>query len=510
MDGRGAVCRFLLFSMAIVLLGVLNGCAPLTEQPMAKGGVLALDDLSEKPATLQGEWEFYWQQLLTPEDFRNGRAPPPEHFISLPRSWNGYVWEGQTLSSDGYATFRLILQLDPQDIGQRFALRMPTIFHSYKLWIDGHLSAEAGRVGTDKPSTVPSLATRFVPFQPQTDQVEIMIQVANFHHARGGITKPIEIGDRETLWKKTIFKYVAELFMTSSLLIIGLYHLLLYLKRRKDKAPLYFGLFTVGWSVRSLVVGELLMTQMFPEFPWELQLKIEYLVLYGGMFIFTMYFFHLFHEETPRWLRTASGVLAVAFSLLVMVAPAKVYSKTLIAYEMIVAGHLCFFVYAMFLATKRRKEGAVVFFIASVILAMTALNDFLYYSGRVLVGSFSVLGILIFTFAQMHLLSSRFARAEADVEQVAQQLAATNQRLVELNKNLERIVQERTRELKMANEQLRQAYDRLLAAEEGRKKLLAYITHDLKGPLSTMLGYVEAVQDNIKPEKKPCLFTIRS
>lgn len=468
---------------------------------MATSGVLQLDHLSTKPATLRGEWEFYWEQLLTPADFQDGRSPPNKHLIHLPRSWKGYVWEGQALPSDGYATFRLILKLHPQDVGRQIALRMPTIFHAYKLWIDGHLLAEVGQVGTDKDSTVPRLVTRFVTFQPTADEAEIVIQVANFHHAMGGITKYIEIGDRDALWKKTILKYIVELFLTSSLFIIGVYHLLLYLQRRKDKAPLFFGLFTLGWSLRSLVVGELLLTQMFPEFPWELQLKIEYLVFYGGLFFFTMYFDSLFKEETPRWLRTVAGTGAFVFSLLVIVTPAKMYSQTLVAYELIVTGHMFIFVHALLLAIKRRKEGGVVFFVVSMILAAAVLNDFLYYNGWVLFGSFSVLGLFIFTFAQMYLLSSRFVRAEADVEKTAQQLAVANNKLLELNENLEHIVHERTHELKLANDQLRQAYDRLLNAESGRKKLLSYISHDLRAPLSSMLGYVEAVQDNIRPEK---------
>jgi len=489
--------------MGLVLLLVFYGSATIYDARTAAGGVLELDDLSAHPARLQGEWEFYWRQLLTPEDFQRPDAPQAEYYISLPRSWKGYVWEGEALPSEGYATFRLRLQISERDVGKTLALRIPSIFHAYKLWIDGKLSAEVGQVGPDKNSTVPRLATRFVAFQPQTEQVELVMQVANFHHVRGGVTKHIEIGDRETLWRKTVFKYAAELFMTASLLIIGIYHLLLYILRRKDKAFLYFGLVTTGWSLRSLVVGELLLTQMFPDFPWELQLKLEYLALYIGIFLFTMYFYHLFKEETPRWFRVTSGVLALAFSFLVVVAPAKIFSQTLALYELGIAGQLLFYVYALLLARKRRKEGAVVFLIVVAILGLTAVNDFLYFSEKVLFGTFSVLGMFVFTFAQMYMLSSRFVKAESELEQTARQLAATNERLVELNKNLEHIVQERTRELQDANEQLRQAYDRLLQAEEGRRKLLSYISHDLKAPLSTMLGYVEVVQDNIRPEKNP-------
>jgi signal transduction histidine kinase len=76
-----------------------------------------------------------------------------------------------------------------------------------------------------------------------------------------------------------------------------------------------------------------------------------------------------------------------------------------------------------------------------------------------------------------------------------------NNRLTEMNMNLEQIVQERTHALTEAHTDLRLSYDQLLRSEQGRKKLLAYITHDLRMPLSSMLGYVEAVQDGVKPER---------
>lgn len=70
-----------------------------------------------------------------------------------------------------------------------------------------------------------------------------------------------------------------------------------------------------------------------------------------------------------------------------------------------------------------------------------------------------------------------------------------------MNMNLEQTVQERTQALSTVHDDLQTSYDRLLHSEQGRKKLLAYITHDLRMPLSSMLGYVEAIQDRVKPER---------
>lgn len=441
--------------------------------------------------------------MLAPADFRTEHSPQAAYLIALPHSWNDYVWEGEGLGGQGYAMFRLLVNMGKQDMGRHLALRMPTIFHSYKLWVDGELAVEVGKVGVDETSVVPSLATHLIYVQPQTERMEIIMQVANFHHARGGITKHIELGDSQKLTTKMNMKMLFEMFVIASLFVIGAYHLMLYAHRRKDKASLYFGLFSVMWCLRSLFTGELIGTKLFPDFPWVLQYKLEYLVLYGGAFIFTMYFYHLFKEESPRWFRMASGIMTALFSIIVIVTPAVIYTRTLQSYGLVIAFHLAFFLYALTRATMKRKEGAVVFLVASVLAVLAMINDFLYYTERLLIGSTSDVGLFIFLMAQMYLLSSRFAKTAANEEQAALELAAMNNKLLHVNQNLEQLVVERTSELLAAHEHLRDAYDRLLHSEEGRKKLLSYITHDLKTPLSTMLGFVEAVQDNINPDKNP-------
>ncbi|OMF96842.1 hypothetical protein BK147_11795 [Paenibacillus sp. FSL R7-0337] len=145
-------------------------------------------------------------------------------------------------------------------------------------------------------------------FQPENDTVELVMQVANFNHKRGGITKYIELGGSNVLTVRTNLKIAAGMFITASLLVIGAYNLLLFILRRKGKAPLYFGLFTVLFSIRSLLGGEIMITQWFPHFPWELQFKIEYLILCVSGYIITMYFDCIFPNYVSRWFRLGTRI----------------------------------------------------------------------------------------------------------------------------------------------------------------------------------------------------------
>jgi signal transduction histidine kinase len=494
-------------AIAIVIgLAVSYAIVPVPDTPKIKSeeGFLDLTQvpISKNPLKLQGEWEFYWQELLSPEDIRSRMAGGElaDRYINIPSSWLGYQLDGQELSGEGFATFRLVTRLSEQDRNERLALRLPTIFHAYKLWVNGELLAEVGVVGQDKRSMTPRLATKLVFFQPENDRVELVMQVANFHHKRGGITKYIELGGSNVLTAKTNLKIAAEMFITASLLVIGVYHLLLYMLRRKDRAPLYFGLFTVLFGIRSLLVGELMFTQWFPRFPWELQFKIEYLILCTSGYIITMYFECIFPNYVSRWFRIGSRIVTSALCLVVVVTPALIYSKMLLLIGVIVVLHMVYLMVGLAEAAMRRMEGALIFLLVSVVALVTVINDFLYFNEWSLIGNTSPFGLLVFTIAQMILLSSRYTRAAANEERIARELYEANNKLTEMNSNLEQIVLERTHALSAAHEDLRMSYERLLQSEQGRKKLLAYITHDLRMPLSSMLGYVEAVMDMVKPE----------
>ncbi|WP_342424536.1 ATP-binding protein [Paenibacillus sp. FSL E2-0178] len=505
------VSRNIFFHIAVaVVIGLAISYAIVPVTPGApklrsEEGVLDLTQASilKTPLKLQGEWEFYWQELLSPEDIRSRMASGEmaDRYISIPSSWLGYKLDGQELEGQGFATFRLVTRLSGQDRNERLALRLPTIFHAYKLWVNGELLAEVGEVGQDKSSVTPRLATKLVFFQPGSDTVELVMQVANFHHKRGGITTSIELGGSNVLAAKTTRKVAAEMFITASLLVIGVYHLLLYMLRRKDRAPLYFGLFTVLFGIRSLLVGELMFTQWFPRFPWELQFKLEYLILCVSGYIITMYFECIFPNYVSRWFRLGSRIVTSALCLVVVLTPAIIYSRMLLLIGVIVVLHMVYLMVGLAEAAVRRMEGALIFLLVSMVALVTVINDFLYFNEWSLIGNTSPFGLLIFTIAQMILLSSRYTRAVTNEERIARELYEANNKLTEMNSNLEQLVMERTHALSAAHEDLRMSYERLLQSEQGRKKLLAYITHDLRMPLSSMLGYVEAVIDMVKPER---------
>lgn len=81
---------------------------PLPAYPVANQGYLDLSDWDfEKNGNvkLDGEWEFYWDELLVPSDFTKLNPSTPDGYIKVPSEWDNSIGDAK-LSDKGAATYR--------------------------------------------------------------------------------------------------------------------------------------------------------------------------------------------------------------------------------------------------------------------------------------------------------------------------------------------------------------------------------------------------------------------
>ncbi len=78
----------------------MAGAAGPTTVPKAKRGLLDLrQEAFDEEIALNGEWEFYWQRLLGPDD----RVGKPRVLVEFPFVGKGHVLNGKRLPGFGYA-----------------------------------------------------------------------------------------------------------------------------------------------------------------------------------------------------------------------------------------------------------------------------------------------------------------------------------------------------------------------------------------------------------------------
>ncbi len=442
------------FIWLLILLVSLSACAQTQQSakrhPQAVDGILDLRQWNfeqDGVATLNGKWEFYWEQLLTDADFA-AVAPPLTGFITVPSSWRGYQANGQPLPGDGnqplpgegsqplpgdgsqplpgdgYATYRLQLLLPPSS--ESWAVLVPhRLLSAHKLEINGVQVGQSGVVGPNAASMTPQHISYLATFAAP-ERLDIVVQVSNFYVYQGGILQTIEFGPQSQIYQLAERKLGLDLLLFGAIFLMGLYHLGLFSLRHRDKSPLYFGLLCLLIAVRILIANQFQFVSQFVTLGWDASVRPIFLCGYLGLTFFLHYTYTLFPRYFSKrtiWLIQGINLVFVA---LVALTPAKLYTATLIPFS-IFATLASFYVLVMIIwATRERTAGAFIFLFGMMALLSTATNDLLDMNLIIHTGQYLALGLLTLIFSQAYLLSARFSNAFTQTEVLSGELQRKN------------------------------------------------------------------------------------
>ncbi|WP_078429652.1 7TM diverse intracellular signaling domain-containing protein [Alkalihalobacterium alkalinitrilicum] len=475
---------FLISILIISAILVFSSYERPERMPTAEGGQLDLTEISIKevgPISLAGEWYFSWEQWLDPSGPNNTGE---RVLIDMPSKWNGQIWNGESLSGDGYATYHINIFISEVDVGKMLGLYLPNAFTSYKVWVNGRQLGEAGSPGQSRERTVPAYLPQVVYFEPQEQEIDLVFHVANFHHSKGGLWRSIRLGEDKAITSLREKQLAFEMFLIGSLFVMGLYHLGLYILRRKEKSTLYFGLFCLVIGLRAMMVGEVFFIQVFPQFPWEWIKKIEYICFYIGVPLFVSFARQLYPDEIHKLISRPLWGIASLFVAFILVTPARIFTMTLTVYQIITVIVIVVVIVSGFKAMKNKRDMSALNFGVGIFYVLTVINDFLFYNQIIITRELSPFGLFIFLFAQSFHLSTQFSRAFSKVEEVTQQLQ-------ELNQNLEKKVEERTIGLEKSQKETVEALIEMSVLEERNR--IAHEIHDITGhSLTTVIVQLEA------------------
>jgi len=422
---------FMLVSFFVIL--TFNSCKQNiseTTAPEAVNGVLDLrtwDFERMGPAALSGKWEFYWHSLLQPDDFTTENPPVVSGFIEVPADWNSFDVNGKKIAGDGYATYRLKILLGKTS--ERMAFKFLDMAVAFSVYVNGNQLTSAGIPGKTRDTTVPQYYPHVIDFKPDSDRLDMIIQVSNFHHRKGGAWEPIHLGladDIRAVRQNTLY---FNFFLIGSILIMGIYHLVFFALRNKEKSALYFGIFCFLIAARSLLTGERYIIDLFPTFDWAILTKIAYLTFYLGVPAFAGYVRTLFPKEFSKKTIYIINFVGVLFSVTALLTPAKFYTHTAPLFQIFTILAAGYGFYILNLALKNKRQGAFAFLVGFVILFLTLVNDILYSNLLVKTGHMIQFGLFVFIFSQAFFLSFRFSKAYSTIEEQRGILKATNDSL---------------------------------------------------------------------------------
>jgi len=368
---------------------------------------------------LSGEWRFTWQEFVPPLS-RDDRR-----YLTIPGYWNDTQIDGVSLPGSGFGTLALTILLPEQS--EPLAIELRNISTAYSLFIDGLPITGSGKIATERDSAVPYYTVRIAVFTPAHPSAEVVLHVSNFHHRDGGIWEGLHLGTEAQIRLRRERDVTFEIFLITSIFVMGLYHLSLFVFRRKDKAALYFGLFCLIIALRSLVTGELYLTSLMPGLGWHFLTRVEYLSFYLALPLFLMYLRSIFPDEFSAYVLRTTQVLGLVFSIFVLVTPSTIYTLSVQSYQVITMAGGIYSLYVLFRAITRKREGALILLSAFIVLFSAVINDVLHANQIVHTGFFLPAGLWVFVFSQAILITQRFTSTFHTAELQSIQLAQTNE-----------------------------------------------------------------------------------
>ncbi len=493
--------RSFTLALILLLLFLLGGCStqPTTTANKAVNGRLDLtqNDLQNEVIPLDGDWAFYWNQLLEPANLDQATL---SGYVPFPSSWNKYQIDGKDIPGPGYATYQLTFTVSENQI---LALKLPKVRTAYQLWVNGEPIASAGTLGQTRDTMVPQYLPQVVSFDALAGDNDVVLQMSNFHMSSGGLLNSILLGSEAQLLAIRYHGLAYELFLFGALMMMGVYHLALFVFRRKDRAPLYFGLFCILVAIRTLLIGESFLYFAVPDLNFAVARKLQTLTYYLGVPLIIMFFRAILPNYFHIKLTKLVLVLGLLYTTFVIFAPTNVYSTVNPLYQ-IWTIFLILYLFARLLkitACQEKNSGLIILgglaLIATSFMDIITLSPWINDSWPPLLllifqgDANSSTGQLIFAALYSLLLAKTFSESLDYRIVMAEKLA-------EMNSHLDELVLQRTEDLTVANHKVEQQN---LELEQINQELQRLSLHD---PL-TGLWNRRKYNESIVPEWLRCL-----
>jgi diguanylate cyclase (GGDEF)-like protein len=447
----------ILLILSTALLGPLSYYVGAADPAEAQQGMLDLSesDLFSSVVALSGEWDFYWDQLLKPDEISQGQQSGSFYF---PSSWNKYVVDGRQLPGSGVATYHLIFSSPESGV---LGIKIPKVRTAYNLYINETLVASAGQLGTSRDSMVPQYLPQIAFFDVHQGENQITLQAANFYMSSGGMLSPIEIGNPNLILQAREKELAFSLFLFGALLIMGFYHLALFFFRKKDLAALYFGLFCVMIALRTSMVGPSYFYSLFQNIDFMIARKFQSLLFYLSPSLILLFLERVLPVHFHQKIIHLTKAMGVIYALVILVIPPQIFTAVNTIFQLYCVFLILYVLTRFFLVIRDSDstDNLLIIFGGSMFL-FTSFLDIVSLS--VLANSpwwppilkvifqnetNSSMGQLVFVLSYSLVLAKKYSDSLTKKTEMATELSR-------INSNLDELVNERTRDLWLSKQKI--------------------------------------------------------
>lgn len=426
------ICLVGLIFSSIIPLSLIMDRAEQTNHLRVQDGVMDLsawNNEQDQIIKLDGEWEFYWDRLLTPADFRADASQlPVATTMEVPSTWNGKLVDGNPLPAYGSATYRMTLTNLPHD--GIYALKKSNIRFSSKIYVNGQKLFEDGMPAADAASYVFGNVPKIGFFAAEENRLEIIVQVANYDYSNAGIPLPIYFGEQYAMLDFDRKSAVYESGSFAILAILALIYIICFVTaaiyRKRDNSLLYFAGICLFYVIYNGLTGERILTLIWRDVSFETLYRIKDLSSIAGFIVMAVFFYQWQKNIISLKFTQIITVILGTFLVLVAILPVHTY-MSIHPYIIVVYQFMMIWLQVRIAILYIRSTGierikSFLLFMAVLCINLHSVNLILFgffLKGNLWVGQ---VYILVFNIIMISLIILRFFEAYHTIDEMKDQL----------------------------------------------------------------------------------------
>lgn len=440
-----------------------------TQLPAIQRGQVDLGkwDIQQYPAqTLSGQWSFFPDQLLSPEQLS---APDSDAvLVNIPSAWNKEVTPRSFPAlGHGIGTYWLSLKNVPADapLGlsiDRSCSNARIFFFPAATFSYGAISpiANIGLTSAVSTTSQPYSGSTNVSLPvPSAGTYQLLIQVSNFDFRTGGLCGKVSLGTVDALTQQTNRAVVEQTTLIAMIVMAGVYSLSLFMQQRRNRTPMWLMLTCFSAAIFFLCASGLIELFINSTEPWVYELRTKLMFASASWAAASMLMFYVHHfpgHIHQRWLKLNCR-LTVLFSLFALLSSASFLTATTLVFIVYWGLQFVTGLWVLVRAAKEKTTYALPMLLAITPLLLAVPADLYQHIDLNDVPMSSLYCLVFFIFIQSQVIGHKFTRAFSLADR--------------LSTNLKGEVDKRTAELNQQNQKFEHAQKALQSANNALKKL---------------------------------------